>query len=141
MVFRQFRFEEIEDVQKAVLLLVSIYMSLQTGMDKAKMICQKFLQINFSAYPIYYMLGIMYEEEGRKEDAFNAFLTALKLKPNHIPSLIKIVNDIGIENDNNYEIINVLRKAYVLDCRNWELLKLLIQSISLTKQEETKPSV
>lgn len=71
-------------------------MSYQSGIDKAKVICQKFLQINFSAYPIYYMLGIIYEEEGRKEEAFNAYLTALKLKPNHIPSLIRIVNDIGI---------------------------------------------
>ena len=38
-----------EDVQKAVLLLVSIYMSYQSGIEKAKIICQKFLEINFSA--------------------------------------------------------------------------------------------
>jgi len=119
LMFREFEVEQAEDVQNVVLLLVSIYMQHQSGCEKAKNICEKYLQLNFSSYPVFYLLGIIYEQEGRKEEAFQNYLTALKLNPNHLPSLIRIVSDIGVGNTNNFEITNILRKAFVQNNRNW----------------------
>lgn len=72
--------------------------------------------------------------EGKDERAFNCFLNAIRLKPNHLPSLIEIVKYIGVQHHKN-SIIQILRKSFLTNHRNWDLLKLLVEVL------EGKPTI
>ena len=86
-VFKKFMPADTENIQNAVLLLASIYMQ-SNGFKKAQEICENFVESNYSAYPVYHLLGVICLSINDPTSAFQYFINALKLKPNHLPSLI-----------------------------------------------------
>ncbi len=62
-VFKVPEIDQAEDFQSALLLLATIYMNLN-GQKKAMEICERYLQQDFGAYPIFYILGILKLREG-----------------------------------------------------------------------------
>lgn len=89
-IFRPHPAHQTNDFQSALLLLATIYMNLK-GHKKAADICEKYLKEDFGAYPIFYILGILRLREERREEAFSCFLSAVRLKPNHLPSLLELL--------------------------------------------------
>lgn len=93
------------------------------GHKKATEICEKYLKKDFGAYPIFYILGILKLKENHHEEAFGCFLSAIRLKPNHLPSFIELLKFLTT---NSSEVLRVLRKAFLSHHRDWELLQLLV---------------
>ena len=51
------------------------------------------------------MLGIIHMEYHNYGQAFEYFIDALKLKPDHMPSLIEVVNYVQVHCENKSQII------------------------------------
>lgn len=59
----------------------------------------------------------------------------MKLKPNHLPSLLETVKHIGLGHSNNAQILNLLRRAFIYNHRKWDVLQLFIQIVANEKRE------
>ncbi|MEJ2399554.1 MAG: tetratricopeptide repeat protein [Gammaproteobacteria bacterium] len=75
---------------QSALLLMRLYLAKREVNDAAKM--ADFVLRYIAVPDVYYAKGLMYEQENRYDLAEKQFLDALKLNPEHRPSLLELAN-------------------------------------------------
>ena len=105
------------------MLLISLFIK-QKCYDKAIQVCEEYRKLYSLNSQNHHILGILYKETGKRENAFNSFIRAIRLNPSSIESLSEL-NEM-LESSHFYEeLLLIYRKMLFQKEENHIILQII----------------
>lgn len=115
--YNEVQIGDIKAFEAGVLLLCNIYKNMGCGI-KAIDICKSYVRKHINAFNVFYMLGVLYLDEGDIENSFVSYISAIQLDPTHFCSFLELAKIIRHDLRFRREVIFLLRKAFLSNSRD-----------------------